>query len=289
MSAARPPEGANAPLGGSAPREAGERGGLHFTWPVQALRAQLAPRLPGLGVEVAAQIDSTNTELMRRVRAGLAAPVLLAAERQSAGRGRLGRAWDGGEPGATLAFSLALPLAPRDWSGLSLAVGLSLAESLHSAIGLKWPNDLWWQDRKLAGILVETAVAPAQAARQGVIGVGLNIAPRPGEGFSTPPAALQELLPGVDAPAALARILAPLVQAVRRFEQAGFAPLAPRFNARDVLARRPVRLSDGTEGVACGVGPDGALQVDTAHGRREVSSAEVSVRPAARPPVEDGP
>ena len=262
---------------------------LALIWPMADLRATLAAALPGATVEVCARIDSTNTELMRRARAGAAAPVLLVAEQQSAGRGRLGRLWQGGAPGAALSFSLGLPLAPRDWSGLSLAVGLALAEALHPAIGLKWPNDLWWQDRKLAGILVETAVAPAQAARQVVIGVGLNIAPRPGEGFSTPPAALQELLPGVDAPAALARILAPLVQAVRRFEQAGFAPLAPRFNARDVLARRPVRLSDGTEGVACGVGPDGALQVDTAHGRREVSSAEVSVRPAAPPPVEDGP
>ena len=289
MSAARPPEGAKAPLGGSGPREAGERAGLHFTWPVQALRAQLAPRLPGLGVEVAAQIDSTNTELMRRVRAGLAAPVLLAAERQSAGRGRLGRAWDGGEPGATLAFSLALPLAPRDWSGLSLAVGLSLAESLHSAIGLKWPNDLWWQDRKLAGVLVETAGGgAAQDGRWVVIGVGLNLTPRAVAGASTPPAGLQELLPGIDAPGALARIALPLAQAVQAFEHDGFAPLAARFNARDVLAGRPVRLSDGTEGVARGVGPDGALQVDTAHGRRVVSSAEVSVRPTAQPPMEGG-
>ncbi|MBS0501166.1 MAG: biotin--[acetyl-CoA-carboxylase] ligase [Burkholderiaceae bacterium] len=262
---------------------------LALIWPVADLRATLAAALPGATVEVCARIDSTNTELMRRARAGAAMPVLLVAEQQSAGRGRLGRPWQGGAPGATLSFSLGLPLAPRDWSGLSLAVGLAVAEALHPAIGLKWPNDLWWQDRKLAGILVETAVAPAQATRQVVIGVGLNIAPRPGEGFSTPPAALQELLPGVDAPAALARILAPLVQAVQRFEQAGFAPLAPRFNVRDVLARRPVRLSDGTEGVARGVGPDGALQVDTAHGRREVSSAEVSVRPAAPPPVEDGP
>ncbi len=260
-------------------------------WPVDALREQLAPLLPGVGVKVVGEIDSTNSELMRRARAGRDAPTLLVAETQTAGRGRLGRDWhrSGAQPGGALAFSLGLPLAPRDWSGLSLAVGLAVAEALHPAIGLKWPNDLWWQDRKLAGILVETAVAPAQATRQVVIGVGLNIAPRPGEGFSTPPAALQELLPGVDAPAALARILAPLVQAVRRFEQAGFAPLAPRFNARDVLARRPVRLSDGTDGVARGVGTDGALQVDTAHGRREVSTAEVSVRPAARPPVEDGP
>ncbi|CAM5778722.1 biotin--[acetyl-CoA-carboxylase] ligase [Ottowia pentelensis] len=253
---------------------------LALIWPAADLRASLAAVLPGVTVEVCARIDSTNTELMRRARAGATTPALLVAEQQSAGRGRLGRPWQSGAPGAALSFSLALPLAPRDWSGLSLAVGLAVAESLHPAIGLKWPNDLWWQDRKLAGILVETAVAPAQATRQVVIGVGLNIAPRPGEGFSTPPAALQELLPGVDAPAALARLLAPLVQAVRCFEQDGFAPLAARFNARDVLARRPVRLSDGTEGLALGVGPSGALQVDTAAGRREISSAEVSVRPA---------
>ena len=288
MSAARPPEGAKAPLGGSAPRAAGERGGLHFIWPVADLRASLAALLPGATVEVRARIDSTSTELMRRARAGAATPTLLVAEQQSAGRGRLGRPWQSGATGAALSFSLGLPLVPRDWSGLSLAIGLAVAESLHPTIGLKWPNDLWWQDRKLAGILVETAVAPAQTVRQVVIGVGLNIAPRPGEGFSTPPAALQELLPGVDAPAALARILAPLVQAVRRFEQDGFAPLVARFNARDVLARRPVRLSDGTEGVALGVGPSGALQVETAAGRREISSAEVSVRPTGQPPAEGG-
>jgi BirA family biotin operon repressor/biotin-[acetyl-CoA-carboxylase] ligase len=64
----------------------------------------------------------------------------------------------------------------------------------------------------------------------------------------------------VDAPAALARILAPLVQAVQRFEQAASRRWR-RASVRDVLARRPVRLSDGTEGVARGVGPDGALQV----------------------------
>ena len=288
MSAARPPEGAKAPLGGSAPRAAGERGGLHFIWPVADLRASLAALLPGATVEVRARIDSTSTELMRRARAGAATPTLLVAEQQSAGRGRLGRPWQSGATGAALSFSLGLPLVPRDWSGLSLAIGLAVAESLHPTIGLKWPNDLWWQDRKLAGILVETAVAPAQTVRQVVIGVGLNIAPRPGEGFSTPPAALQELLPGVDAPAALARILAPLVQAVRRFEQDGFAPLVARFNARDVLARRPVRLSDGTEGVALGVGPSGARQAETAAGPREISSAEVHVRPTGQPPAEGG-
>lgn len=253
-------------------------------WPVQALRAQLAPWLPGVRVEVAAAIDSSNSELMRRARAGDTAPTLLVAERQHAGRGRLGRGWQSGDgaPGGALAFSLGLPLAPRDWSGLSLAIGLAVAESLHPDIRLKWPNDLWWQGRKLAGILVETAGAGTPGApRQAIIGVGINIAPLRGDGLATPPAWLQALLPGIDAPGALERIAAPLVQTVRAFEQGGFAPLLPRFAARDLLAGQQVRLSDGTEGVAQGVGAGGELRVHTPAGLREVHSAEVSVRPQA--------
>ena len=256
-----------------------------LTWPIDALRTQLAPLLPGLAVEVAAELDSTNSELMRRARAGRTAPTLLVAELQTAGRGRLGRGWQSGdgERGGALAFSLGLPLAPRDWSGLSLAVGLAVAEALHPDLRLKWPNDLWWQGRKLAGILVETAgTGGAEPDRLAVIGIGINIAPLEGEGFATPPAWLQALLPGVTAPAALARVAAPLAQAVRAFEQHGFAELAPRFNARDALGGQAVRLSDGTEGIARGVGPDGALQVHTAAGVRTVHSAEVSVRPLAR-------
>jgi BirA family biotin operon repressor/biotin-[acetyl-CoA-carboxylase] ligase len=251
-------------------------------WPISALTAALAQQLPGCTVEAVPEMDSTNSELMRRARAGRTAPVLLAAETQTAGRGRMGRGWQAGngEPGGALACSLGLPLAPKDWSGLSLAVGLSLAEALHPDIRLKWPNDLWWQGRKLAGILVETAGgSSAQGARHAVIGFGINLAPLRNEGFSTPPAWLQELLPGIDAPGALTRIAAPLVQAVKTFERAGFVPLAARFNARDALAGQPVCLSDGTEGVALGVGPAGALRVRTPLGLREITSAEVSVRP----------
>ena len=89
------------------------------------------PLLPGFTVEVVPEVDSTNSELMRRARAGRTEPVLLVAERQSAGRGRLGRSWNS-KQGDSLMFSLGLPLAPADWSGLSLAVGVSLAESLDS-------------------------------------------------------------------------------------------------------------------------------------------------------------
>ncbi len=254
---------------------------LRLSWPTRTLTEALASGLPGIAVEVAAHIDSTNTELMRRARAGRLAPTLLVAEVQTAGRGRLGRSWQTGPAGEALSFSLGLPLAPADWSGLSLAVGLAVAESLDPRIGLKWPNDLWWQDRKLAGVLVETGgSADPAGARAVVIGVGLNIALPASDGCATPPTALQLLRPDLDAPAALQCIAPALARAVLAFERQGFAPLVARYHARDVLAGRPVRLSDGSEGLARGVGPDGALQVRTATGLREVRSAEVSVRPS---------
>ena len=257
-------------------------------WPAEAIWQAIEPLLPGFTVEVLPSIDSTSSELMRRARAGRQEPTLLVAEQQTAGRGRLGREWHTGTYEGTgllpaLTFSLGLPLAPHDWSGLSLAVGLAVAEALHPDIRLKWPNDLWWQGRKLAGILVETAsgAAAAGAGRCAIVGIGVNIAPLDGTGFATPPAWLQALLPGVDAPGALLRIAVPLVHALHAFEHTGFAPLAPRFATRDLLAGQPVQLSDGSEGVALGVGPDGALRVRCATGVREVRSAEVSVRPAA--------
>jgi BirA family biotin operon repressor/biotin-[acetyl-CoA-carboxylase] ligase len=111
-----------------------------------------------------------------------------------------------------------------------------------------------------------------------VIGVGINIAPRSGAGLSTPPAALAELLPGVDAPQALQRLLLPLVQAVLRFAQQGFAPLQQSFHARDALAGKEVLCSDGVQGSARGVDACGALLVHTANGVKKVASAEVSVR-----------
>ena len=271
-------------------------------WPAEAVWEAVAPLLPGFTVEVLPSIDSTNTELMRRARAGQTEPTLLVAEQQTAGRGRLGRVWQS-DVGASLMLSLGLPMVPRDWSGLSLAVGVSVAESLQPTlpplepgqpprIGLKWPNDLWLSgDRKLGGILVETAsfVAPqaaqpatthGTAARYVVVGIGINVLPRSGEGMSIPPGSLQDVEPDLDAPAALLRIVPPLVAMLQGFDACGFAPVQPRFAARDVLQGRPVTLSDGQTGTAHGVGEDGALLVHTAQGMQAVTSAEISVRPA---------
>ena len=280
MSAAGPPQGAKAPSEGSAAAPAASAGAI--LWPAEAIWEAASPLLPGFTVEVLPEIGSTNSELMRRARAGRMEPVLLVAEQQTAGRGRLGRGW-ASQAGDSLTFSLGLPLAPADWSGLSLAVGVALAESLHPRMQLKWPNDLWLADRKLAGILIETASfgEGSQAQRYAVVGVGINIAPRDAAGLSTPPAWLQEVLPDVDAGSALLRIAAPLVQTLLAFQTFGFVPFQARFNARDALRDRAVTLSDGTSGTAHGTSESGALLVHTARGMSAVTSSEVSVRPAS--------
>jgi BirA family transcriptional regulator, biotin operon repressor / biotin---[acetyl-CoA-carboxylase] ligase len=261
-----------------------QRGHLSFVmnWPAEAVWEAVAPLLPGFTVEVVPEIASTNSELMRRARAGRMEPVLLVAEQQTAGRGRLGRGWSS-KAGDSLTFSFGLPLAPADWSGLSLAVGVALAESLHPRIQLKWPNDLWVAERKLAGILIETASFGdgREAQRYAVVGVGLNIAPPEGSSLATPPAWLQELLPDVDAGAALLRVAEPLAQTMQAFQTFGFAPFQARFNARDALRDRAVALSDGTAGTAHGTSESGALLVHTARGMQAIASSEVSVRPAA--------
>jgi BirA family biotin operon repressor/biotin-[acetyl-CoA-carboxylase] ligase len=253
----------------------------------------IEPSLPGFTVEILPTVDSTNSELMRRARAGLMEPVLLAADEQTAGRGRMGKGWHSRAAGQSLTFSLAMPLAPADWSGLSLAVGVSLAESLHPDVRLKWPNDLWFQGRKLGGILVETAHMGqgAGAPRLVVAGIGINIArpalanlPAPADAAPgmapVAPAGLAEICVGQTAGETLERVAPALARDMQLFAAQGFAAFAIRFAQRDALAGLPVKLSDGTEGVACGVDASGALRVRLGNGNTaSITSSEVSVRP----------
>ncbi len=187
-------------------------------WPSETLWEAVQPTLPFFTVEVLPEVDSSNTELMRRAKAGQLDPILLVAESQTAGRGRLGRQWDSGSSlsvdgtPAALMFSMGMPLSPQSWSGLSLAVGVSVAQSLHPDLRLKWPNDVWFCDRKLGGILIETATFGD--IRFVVIGVGINVGPRAAAGLSTPPAWLREVEPGVEAASALLKIVPPMIQAI---------------------------------------------------------------------------
>jgi len=299
-------------------------------WPAEDIWQSCVPLLPALTVEVLKEVDSTNSELMRRARSGLTDPVLLVAESQTAGRGRLGRQWHA-QAGNALTFSLGLMLHPADWSGLSLAVGLSVVESLDPQddlrLGLKWPNDIWvrQQDtnqqmletlpktafntwRKLAGILIETAVpytpTPNTNQPQGtnsqtqqrycVIGVGINIAKPNAQDLSVPAIGLRDISEALatkasatkasgsplTAPQALALIAQPLLAAVLAFESKGFAPLQAAFQRRDVLRDMPVTLSDGRQGIARGVDNTGVLRVETPQGMQFINSAEVRVRPS---------
>jgi BirA family biotin operon repressor/biotin-[acetyl-CoA-carboxylase] ligase len=295
-------------------------------WGAEDLWRELKTVLPGLAVEVVPHCDSTNTQLVERARrsSGLAdgqlsrpgeleppisgpvplvegtphgrrsndtQPCLLVAEQQTRGRGRLGRSWQS-SAGASLTFSLALPFSPPDWSGLSLAVGVALAEALDPRtdpagprVALKWPNDLMWADgsgpsRKLGGILIETV--PVGQRRMAVIGVGLNIAPMPTADLDHGYAHLQEIIPGIEPPAALRRVARALLEAVLLFQRSGFAPFKARFEQRDDLAGRHVQGSaeDAIDGVAVGIDDSGALRVRVGEAVRTLSAGDVSVRSA---------
>jgi BirA family biotin operon repressor/biotin-[acetyl-CoA-carboxylase] ligase len=285
---------------------------LAFDWAATALQQRLQAIVPGSTVEVRAEAGSTNTELLERQRQATPtgeapAPVWLVAERQTAGRGRLGRSW-WSEPGSTLTCSLGLALEPADWYGLSLAVGLAVAEALDpldplrpgsgesgsdsgsARIGLKWPNDLWLRtdDRKLAGILIEaqalrgsTAGARGSLARWAVVGIGINLHPPRGEGgeFRTGYACLDELEPGITAPAVLQRIAPAVLAALQRFEREGLAPLLAAYARRDVLAGRRASAGD-LVGRVTGIAPGGELCLrDDAGQTHRITSGEVSVRP----------
>ncbi len=265
-------------------------------WDPETLWLALEPLAPGLSVEVLPEVGSTNTALLERARAGDTQPALLAAERQSAGRGRLGRTWLA-QPGQSLTFSLGLllvPATPADWGGLSLAVGLALAEALDPSgahVGLKWPNDLWLRgdDRKLAGILIETLMPPVGApegARWVVTGVGINVLPPVADGqgdFRTGYACVHEWQPEATAPAVLHQVAPALLRAVQVYARDGLAPLRERYAARDVLAGRQVQATGPTgalQGEVDGVDADGALRLCDAAGRvHAIHSGEVSVRP----------
>ncbi len=277
-------------------------------WSLKGLETEAAHLLPGFVAERVATIDSSNSELMRRARAGRIGPTLLLAETQTAGRGRMGRCWHSAPPaqaGDSLTFSLGLLLLPRDWSGLSLALGVSIAQTLDPVsvdrpgprVQLKWPNDIWWQERKLGGVLIETV--NIGSSLYAVIGIGLNIR-RPAVGeFATPPAGLRELRVSAQAPEVLRSLLLPLLATVLRFCGEGFPAFRAGFDARDALRGREVMGvsgPDGTDapawsGVACGVDDAGALLVHTAGGMRRIVSSEVRIRPVAgllqRPGAED--
>ena len=283
---------------------------LTLNWRHEPLRQQLESMLPGIDLEIRSQAPSTNSLLLDRLRhqfqtkSAETRPCLLVAEAQTAGRGRLGRAWHA-TPGASLTFSLALPVAASRWDGLSLALGVALADTIDPMattplrVGLKWPNDLWLVEglheaamsgqslppflmtrgRKLGGVLIETVSCGGQ--RWAVIGVGLNVQPlasADATGLQT--ACWSELDPHISVDVALSRLAPAVLRAVGQFESQGFSGFMDRFHERDLLCGQEVILSEGSyrEGKALGVTANGALRVDFDGIIQRIHSAEVSVK-----------
>ena len=238
-------------------------------------------------VEVVAETGSTNADLLARAPS-LEANVLLVAERQTAGRGRAGRSWLSSEAGS-LTFSLAWRFASplQALRGLPLAVGVALAEALGKLdvkVQLKWPNDVLKDGAKLAGVLIETQIAPG-GATWAVIGVGLNLAlPDELEAQLARPAASAAWLAGMQRDALMAALLVQLSASLRQFERDGFGAFAARWNLLHAYQGRAVDIIDGGatlhHGVAAGVDDSGALLLDTAAGRVAIMAGDVSLRPA---------
>jgi len=243
-------------------------------------------------LEVARTLDSTNAELLRRTTPVRGSAVLL-AEHQTAGRGRLGRAW-ASPPAANLYLSIARRYRGglARLSGLSLVAGVAAAEALHAmgftGVRLKWPNDLVVADgsglRKLGGLLVEAGGEVAGAARA-VVGLGLNVAmpPSVGAGIDQPWVDLASLTGGM-APGRnriASDLLSRLLPAFAEFDAAGLEPFLPRHAALDALAGREVLLHGERGAIAAtvlGLADDGALRVRGVEGERLVHAGEVSVR-----------
>ncbi len=231
--------------------------------------------------------DSTNSLLMQRASNGAAHGTCLVAEIQASGRGRRGRSWVSGL-GASLTFSLLwrFNTGASGLGGLSLAVGVALARALNAlgadGIALKWPNDVLYQNRKLAGILIELQgemMGPSAA----VIGIGLNVH-LPEEirnGIDQPVADMQEIKP-VHRNELLANLLKHLNTVLTQFESEGFAQLREEWQGLHAYQDKQVRLllpnGDEQYGKVAGIAEDGALLVDSGQGAKRFSSAEISLR-----------
>ncbi|HEY0939923.1 MAG TPA: biotin--[acetyl-CoA-carboxylase] ligase [Steroidobacter sp.] len=243
--------------------------------------------------DVLLTVDSTN-----RFLADLPLPQpghfqLCTAEVQNAGRGRRGRSWLA-PFGSGICLSLAWQFAeaPPTFSALSLAVGVAVVKGLRrlgiEGVGLKWPNDLQWQGRKLGGILIEMrgeSAGPAQV----IIGIGINmhmpatvrmqLAEREAVLIADVHEIMHERTPTRNL--LIGAIVAELLEMLRTFTVQGFAPFKDEWQQLDTLANAPVKVLSGSQttlGTARGVDADGTLLVDVDGELRRFVSGEVSLR-----------
>ena len=278
--------------------EALARRGYRLREPVELLNPELVLRELGAkarghlrNLEILFEVDSTSSRLLSAKPPPLGAADVCASELQHAGRGRLGRRWIA-PFGSGLAMSVAWSFSDsaRALPALSLGVGVAVARALMrsgaQAIALKWPNDIWYHDRKVGGVLVEIR-AEAGGPAHVVIGVGLNVhlpAVSRAE-IEADGARVAAVADACGAPPSRNRIagtfLNELLSMLVQFEQAGFAALRDEWTALDALSGRPVYLQMGNKkvaGIARGADFDGALLLEADGRVQRFVSGEASLR-----------
>ncbi|WP_297449663.1 biotin--[acetyl-CoA-carboxylase] ligase [Ferrovum sp.] len=255
-----------------------------------ALQQELAT-LPSVPVLWQVQsIDSTNRCLLEWGPRGLPQHFCLVARQQTAGRGRQGRAWvSDGEGSLTFSLWSVFDRSLQELSGLPLVVSLGMVEALHSlgmtSVGVKWPNDLWREGRKVAGVLVETTrLSSGQVGA--VIGIGLNVALPPAvqDTFALPLNDLRDEEGQAPARApVLGRLLNTLIPLLESFAQSGFAPFAETWMTHCVHRNQPVTLlhpnQTHSQGECVGLSPLGGLILRDPEGETHIHhGGELSLR-----------
>lgn len=253
-----------------------------------AVQSRLAAA-SGIQLQVLDIVDSTNAVLTRRLAAGEAVSgACVAAEFQSAGRGRRGRAWEAGLGGSVL-FSLLRRFegGVPALSGLSLAVGVAVARALRTfsiSAQLKWPNDVVLDYHKLAGTLIEI-VGEALGPTDVVIGVGINyrLSATVRESIDQAVTDIASVCPNLPTRnALLAETLNALANVLTTFERGGFAALRQEWLDLHAYHQKAVRLSAPSGatsfGTVTGIRADGALMVGTEQGLRAFTVGDISLR-----------
>jgi BirA family biotin operon repressor/biotin-[acetyl-CoA-carboxylase] ligase len=237
--------------------------------------------LPGVEVRVVERCDSTNTALLAARYSG---PLLLAAETQTAGRGRRGHRWESLPQGITFSLARLVARPRRELAALSLVAGVAAAKALRSVgvsrAALKWPNDLLVDGAKLGGILVETRMRGNTPLA--VLGIGINYRRNPAlaRRLRRPLASVEEMVsPPPPRSRIILRIAQALLEGLQAFEARGLEAVKDEWQALHAHAgqRVRVRLADGRtlSGIATGLDRDGALRLETRSGLRAVSSGQV--------------
>lgn len=240
--------------------------------------------MAGPRIEALEEIDSTNAEARRRAEAGETGPLWITAARQTAGRGRRGRAWETGQGNlaATLLFVTDKP--PAEAAQISFVAALAVADLADAfvppaLVSLKWPNDPMIGGRKASGILVESGQHPGGGLWIAV-GVGVNLATPP-EAPERPATAFAEHMAGP--PPKPLEALAVLAEAFERWRRlwqtSGFAPIAEAWTRRAHGLGEVCTARLGHEtvtGTAEGLDPDGALRLRLPDGMlRRITAGDV--------------